>query len=88
MKKVTESLPLSSVDAATFDAAFLPGGHGVCFDLPNSEALQKQLSAAYTSGKVGWHCEKILVGILLESCEKTCDVQWWVTGFLDGLCDA
>jgi putative intracellular protease/amidase len=53
MTKVTESLPLSSVDAATFDAVFLPGGHGVCFDLPNSETLQKQLSAAYTSGKVG-----------------------------------
>ena len=52
MEKVTNSLKLEDVNAATFDAVFLPGGHGACFDLPDSAELQKQLSAAYVAGKV------------------------------------
>ena len=52
MGKVTNSLKLEDVNAATFDAVFLPGGHGACFDLPESAELQKQLSAAYVAGKV------------------------------------
>jgi len=52
MAKVTTSLKLSDVDASTFDAVFLPGGHGTCYDLPESEELSKQLSAAWAAGKV------------------------------------
>ncbi|GAX85663.1 hypothetical protein CEUSTIGMA_g13078.t1 [Chlamydomonas eustigma] len=37
MSKVTNSLKLSEVDASSFDAVFLPGGHGTCYDLPESE---------------------------------------------------
>lgn len=52
MELVTESLRIEDVNAANFDAVFLPGGHGACFDLPVNEVLLKQLSDAYIAGKV------------------------------------
>lgn len=37
MAKITNSVKLSDVRAADFDAVYLPGGHGTCFDLPGDE---------------------------------------------------
>lgn len=51
MAQVTSSRPLSAVRAADYDAVFLPGGHGVMWDLPTSELLARQLSEAWTAGK-------------------------------------
>ncbi|NEQ21559.1 MAG: type 1 glutamine amidotransferase domain-containing protein [Microcoleus sp. SIO2G3] len=43
---------LASVEAADFDAVFLPGGHGTMFDLPDSADLHKLLSAFAEADKV------------------------------------
>jgi len=52
MSLVMESPKVGDLNAADFDAVFLPGGHGACFDLPVHPGLLGQLSAAYESGKV------------------------------------
>eukprot|EP00199_Chlamydomonas_sp_CCMP681_P005858 CAMPEP_0119102958 /NCGR_PEP_ID=MMETSP1180-20130426/1540_1 /TAXON_ID=3052 ORGANISM="Chlamydomonas cf sp, Strain CCMP681" /NCGR_SAMPLE_ID=MMETSP1180 /ASSEMBLY_ACC=CAM_ASM_000741 /LENGTH=230 /DNA_ID=CAMNT_0007087351 /DNA_START=98 /DNA_END=790 /DNA_ORIENTATION=- len=52
MALVLASKALSSVDASTFDAVFLPGGHGTCFDFPQSELLSKTLTTMFDAGKV------------------------------------
>jgi len=43
---------LASLEAADFDAIFLPGGHGTMFDLPESAELQKLLSTFAEANKV------------------------------------
>ncbi len=48
MAQLTESKPLSSLKAADFDAVFLPGGHGVCWDFPG--ALQAPPVALLAAG--------------------------------------
>lgn len=40
--------PVEDVDISTYDAVFLPGGHGTMWDLPQSTALD----AAWAQGKV------------------------------------
>jgi putative intracellular protease/amidase len=39
-------------DVQQYDAVFLPGGHGIVFDGPDSAALKKLLDQLYASGKV------------------------------------
>jgi len=46
------TMPVAAVDAADFDAVFLPGGHGTMFDLPQDAALQNLLGAFAHAGKV------------------------------------
>lgn len=46
----TESL--ATIDAAAFDAIFLPGGHGTMFDLPEHPDLQRLLQAFAEDDKV------------------------------------
>lgn len=43
---------LTGFDASTYDAVFLPGGHGTMFDLPENAALQKLLNEFAQSNKV------------------------------------
>lgn len=38
-----QTVPLEKVNAAEYDAIFLPGGHGTMFDLPDNPCLQKIL---------------------------------------------
>ena len=47
------SKKLADLDPLEFDAIFLPGGHGVVFDLPDNEELAAALSKLYKC--VGWH---------------------------------
>eukprot|EP01025_Chloroclados_australasicus_P023969 TRINITY_DN24130_c1_g1_i1.p1 TRINITY_DN24130_c1_g1~~TRINITY_DN24130_c1_g1_i1.p1 ORF type:complete len:285 (-),score=43.72 TRINITY_DN24130_c1_g1_i1:212-982(-) len=52
-KKIEESVPLASITTPdTYDAIFVPGGHGVCWDMPDSRELQGLLGRAFESGKV------------------------------------
>lgn len=46
------SKKLADLDPLEFDAIFLPGGHGVVFDLPDNEELAAALSKLYNAGKV------------------------------------
>lgn len=46
------TVKLELVDAAQYDAVYIPGGHGTMFDLPNSEALKKTLERFVTDEKL------------------------------------
>ena len=50
--KLLHSLPVSALNWADYDAVFLPGGHGVMWDLPSSETLARFLGAAYAHGRI------------------------------------
>lgn len=50
--KVEASLKVEMSKSGTYDAVFLPGGHGTMWDLPQSETLAKLLSGAWAEGKV------------------------------------
>lgn len=50
--KLKNSKPVDNLDAADFDAVFLPGGHGTMWDLPKSTALANLLTAFYAQDKI------------------------------------
>lgn len=52
MKMVTESRAIAEHDADHFDAVFLPGGHGTCWDFPDNPTLISILSKMYNDGKI------------------------------------
>ncbi|MDQ0059002.1 type 1 glutamine amidotransferase domain-containing protein [Paenibacillus harenae] len=43
---------LNEVNAADYDAIFLPGGHGTMFDLPDNAKLQTLLRSIYEANKI------------------------------------
>ena len=51
-QKVENSLELSKVDEADYDAVFFVGGKGAMFDFPQNEAIHSIVSNYYESGKV------------------------------------
>ena len=46
------TIPLTQVANESFDALFLPGGHGTMFDLPQNESLQRLLAELDASQKI------------------------------------
>lgn len=52
IKELDNTTKLSDVDYETYDAIFLPGGHGPMFDLANDELLGRIVSHFYNSHKV------------------------------------
>lgn len=52
MNRLVDTMPVADADPAAFDAIYLTGGHGVCFDFPKSEALAKVTAAFYELGKI------------------------------------
>lgn len=52
MNLLDDSLKVSDVDVAAYDAIYMTGGHGVMFDFPKSTALAELTAAFYESGKV------------------------------------
>jgi len=52
VKAMEESVPLKDVDASKHDVLYLPGGHGVVFDMAKDAALQKFIAGFYESGKI------------------------------------
>jgi putative intracellular protease/amidase len=50
--RLNHSLPIAALDWTGYDAFFLPGGHGVMWDLPTSETLARLLSAAYANDRI------------------------------------
>lgn len=49
-KSITDVL--SSPDFDSYSAVFLPGGHGVCFDLPHSSSLKELIEKFWLTGKI------------------------------------
>lgn len=52
MARIADTPALREVNAADFDALFLPGGHGTMWDLPNNPELAAALSKALAEGRV------------------------------------
>lgn len=51
-QRLRQTKPLAEVDAADFDAVFLPGGHGTMFDLPGNPQLAALLEGFAAEDKV------------------------------------
>lgn len=51
-KLLKTTIPLTAVDAADYDAIYLPGGHGTMFDFPQNDKLQNVISNLYENGKI------------------------------------
>lgn len=49
---LNDTVTVSAIDAAPYDAVFLPGGHGTMWDLPESAELAALLGKAWADGKV------------------------------------
>ncbi|MEM7641005.1 MAG: type 1 glutamine amidotransferase domain-containing protein [Pseudomonadota bacterium] len=52
MAALSDTKAIADVDPADWDAIFVPGGHGTMWDLPDSDALAKAISAIYAKGGV------------------------------------
>lgn len=53
LKEAVENTPrFETLDVSSYDAVFLPGGHGTMFDYPESEALARLVETTLDAGKV------------------------------------
>ena len=52
MNRLVDTMRVADADPSAYDAIYMTGGHGVCFDFPKSEALAKVTAGFYESGKV------------------------------------
>ncbi len=52
MNRLMDTMKIAIADPAAYDAIYLTGGHGVCFDFPKSEALANVTAQFYESGKI------------------------------------
>ena len=43
---------IDEVDAASFGAIYLPGGHGAMWDMPNSATLARMVASLFDAGKI------------------------------------
>lgn len=69
--KVRDSIPMSSVDVAAYDAVFFAGGWGAAYDFGQSELLAKKVSEAYYAGSpiIGSVCHGALALIHAKNRE-------------------
>lgn len=52
MQRIENTVRLADVDPSTFDAVYVPGGHGTVFDLPNNADVQRVIAGIYDRGGV------------------------------------
>lgn len=52
MAALRETLPVDRLEAAAFDALYLPGGHGCMWDLPESKPLARLIGTMFDDGKL------------------------------------
>lgn len=52
MDLLNNTLKVSDVDAAAYDAIYMTGGHGVMFDFPTSTSLTELTAKFYEAGKI------------------------------------
>lgn len=52
MNLLLDTMKVSDAESAAYDAIYMTGGHGVCFDFPKSEALAKLTATMFEAGKV------------------------------------
>lgn len=51
MDLLEDTVAITDVDAAEYDALYLPGGHGTMFDLPDNPDLARVVGEMYDAGK-------------------------------------
>lgn len=85
-RKAIETTPaISTIDIGSFNAIFLPGGHGTMWDFPTSTALSQRVADAFAAGKVVaavCHGPAGLVSVK-DAAEKPLVAGRRVTGFTD-----
>jgi putative intracellular protease/amidase len=52
MDRLVNTMKVADADPATYNAIYMTGGHGVCFDFPKSAALAELTAKFFESGKV------------------------------------
>jgi putative intracellular protease/amidase len=52
MDLLVDTMNVEDADAADYDAIYMTGGHGVCFDFANSQPLADLTARCYESGKI------------------------------------
>jgi putative intracellular protease/amidase len=52
MNRLLNTMRVADADPADYDALYMTGGHGVCFDFPRSAALAGLTAGFHESGKV------------------------------------
>lgn len=52
MNRLVNTMKVADADPMAYDAIYMTGGHGVCFDFQKSEALAKVARDLYESGKI------------------------------------
>ena len=52
MNLLEDTMSVADVNVADYDAIYLPGGHGVMFDFPQSEKLASLITGFYESDKI------------------------------------
>ncbi|MAC38666.1 MAG: glutamine amidotransferase [Oceanicaulis sp.] len=52
MRALTHSLPVSELKPRSYDAVYLPGGHGTMWDLPDSKAVAGLIGKAWEAGAI------------------------------------
>jgi putative intracellular protease/amidase len=52
MDRLTNTTKVGDASAADYDAIYMTGGHGVCFDFPKSTALAQLTARMFEAGKV------------------------------------
>ncbi len=53
MNRLLNTMKVADASPTSYDAIYMTGGHGVCFDFPKSEALAKVIAGFFESGKIG-----------------------------------
>ncbi len=52
MDRLKDTMKVADADVANYDAIYMTGGHGVCFDFSRSEALANLTAAFWEAGKI------------------------------------
>lgn len=52
MNRLVDTMKVGDADVSAYDAIYMTGGHGVCFDFPRSAALADVTARFWESGKV------------------------------------
>lgn len=52
MDRLVNTMKVGDADPANYDAVYMTGGHGVCFDFPKSQALAQVTARLFEAGKV------------------------------------
>ena len=69
IKALSDTVPVASINPASFDAVFIPGGHGTMFDFPGNKDLHNVLRGFAEQDKViaaMCHGPACLLGVTLE----------------------